>query len=287
MLRVGTRLAGIDLRAQQNLLNALAQLSESSNRLATMRRINRGRDDPAGLIALEKLRSEIVSLEKASEAADRSRALVRVADSGVDQATRLVNEIRGAVVTAASGTTSDAERAALQLEVDAALEALDRIGDSTSIFGRDVLQGGEVSLLTGSSPTDQTVLQLPEVSTSALGDESGSLSELRSGGAANLIDGDPARAEELLDAAQDQLLQDRARLGTFERYTIDASQAVIDNRLINLTDAASRIGDTNAASESAQLVRSLILVEGAVGAFRANLAHYRVSSRLLDYLLNT
>jgi flagellin len=286
MLRVATRLAGIDLRVQQNLLNALVQLSESSNRLATMRRINRGRDDPAGLIALEKLRSEIVSLEKASAAADRSRALVRVADSGVDQATRLVDEIRGAVVTAASGTTSDGERAALQLEVDAALEALDRIGDSTSIFGRDVLQGGEVSLLTGSSPTDQAVLQLPEVSTTALGDESGSLSELRSGGAANLIDGDPARAEDLLDAAQDQLLQDRARLGAFERYTIDSSQAVIDSRLINLTDAASRVGDTEAASASAQLARSLILVEGAVGAFRANLAHYRAASVLLDYLFD-
>ncbi|MEQ8790119.1 MAG: flagellin [Pirellulaceae bacterium] len=284
MLRVGTRLSGIDLRAQQNLLGALGQLAESSNRLATMKRINRGSDDPAGLIALETLRSEIVSLEKASEAADRSRALVRVADSGLDQATRLVNEIQGAVVTAASGTTSDAERAALQLEVDAALEALDRIGDSTSIFGRDVLQGGEISLLTGSSPTDQATLELPEVSTTALGDETGSLSELRSGGAANLIDGDLARADELLDAARIQLVEDRARLGAFERYTIDSTQAVIDTKLVNLTDAASRIGDTDAASESARLARSMILVESSSSAFLAGLAHHRASMILLDYL---
>jgi flagellin len=284
MLRVGTRLSGIDLRAQQHLLTALGQLAESGNRLATMRRINRGSDDPAGLIALETLRSEIVSLEKASEAADRTRALVQTADSGLDQAARLLNEIRGNVVTAASGTTSAEQRAALQIEVDAALDALDRIGGSTSIFGRDVLQGGELRVLVGGNPAALATLELPVVDSAALGDEDGSLAELRSGGTANLVDGDLSRAAELLDGAQSQLLESRARLGAFERYTIDTTQAVIDSQIIQLSDAAGRIGDTDAAAESARLARSLILVEGGFLALRSGFGYRRASSLLFDRL---
>lgn len=285
MLQVGGRFSGIGLVVRQNLLSALGRLAQASNRLATMKCINRGSDDPAGLIALERLHSEIASLEKASEAADRSRALVHLADRGLDQATRLVNEIRGAVVTAAGDTTSDGQRAALQLEVDAALDALDYIGRTTSIFGRDVLQGGELGLLLGGSLTDLAKLQLPNVAAAALGDENGSLADLRTGGAANLIDGDLQRAGDLLDAAQNRLLGDRTRLGAFERDTIDASQALIDSTLVNLTDAASRIGDADAAAATAQLARSMILVDGASGAFRAHLAYHRTALLLLDYLI--
>ncbi len=141
MTRIGGALSGTDLTIQHNLLRAFAQLDQSSRRLSTMQRINSGRDDPAGLIATEQLRAELVSLEKAVDNTYRAASTIHVADAAMSQTSRLLNTIRGNIITAASSTTSDAERAALQMETDAALEALDRIGNSTSLGGRKLLNG--------------------------------------------------------------------------------------------------------------------------------------------------
>ena len=61
-MRVGSQLYGADLAVQRNLLGAYAQLSLASTRLSTMSRINRGSDDPAGLIAVEQLEAELVAM---------------------------------------------------------------------------------------------------------------------------------------------------------------------------------------------------------------------------------
>ena len=281
MLRIGSRFSGVDFAAQTKLFGALNDLAESSNRLATLRRINKGSDDPAGLIALETLRSELVSLDKAVEASERTRALVRVADSGLSQATSLLNDIRGNLVTAASGTTSDAEKAALQLEVDAAIEALDRIGASTSLAGVSALDGSSLTVLVGPSPADTTTLELPGIDSSALGDGSGIVADLRSGGSANLVDGDLNRASEIIDAALSQAFDDRARLGAFERNSIDSTQNVLNSTIQNISGAISQIGDADIGRETANQARSLILVESSAAAFRDTVESRRAALALL------
>jgi len=149
MIRIGGRLGGVDLAVQHNLLSAANQLNESSMRLATLRRVNSGRDDPAGLIAAESLRNQMVALEAALDAGDRANAAVRVADSGMSQASELISTIRGNTLAAAGNMTSPAEREALQIEIDAAIDALDRIGHTTSIGGRNLLDGSAGYQLSG------------------------------------------------------------------------------------------------------------------------------------------
>ncbi len=140
-MRIGSGPSGIDLTAQINLLNAYTELSKSAIRLSTMQRINAGSDDPAGLIAAESLRSEITAIRAASENAGRARAAIRVADSAMGEVSGLLNTIRGNVVSAAGGMYSDAELAAMQLENDAAMEAINRISGTTSFAGRKLLDG--------------------------------------------------------------------------------------------------------------------------------------------------
>ena len=74
MTRIGASLSGVDLTAQNLLARAVEQVNRSSVQLSTLKRINRASDDPAGLIALEQLRSELVSLERASSNADQTAA---------------------------------------------------------------------------------------------------------------------------------------------------------------------------------------------------------------------
>jgi len=148
-MRVGSSLFGVDLTAHHNLLRAFESLNTSSLRLATMQRINRASDDPAGLIAAEQLRSEIAAIEAAGQNAARASGAVRVADSALGEISGLLNSIRGNVLAAAGGGLSDAEIAAKQIEVDAALEAINRIGNVTSFGGRKLLDGSAGFQLSG------------------------------------------------------------------------------------------------------------------------------------------
>ena len=66
MSRINTNVTS--LLAQQTLGRANDSLQTSLTRLSTGLRINSGKDDPAGLIASEALRSDIISTEKAIRA---------------------------------------------------------------------------------------------------------------------------------------------------------------------------------------------------------------------------
>ena len=140
-MRIGTSLSGMDLTALNNLYKAQTKLSQSSQRLSTMHRINSGADDPAGLIAVEQMLSELTSIRAANDSAARAAGMIHVADSGMSQVSGLLNTIRGNVMDVAGGNLSDAEVKAKQIEIDAALEAVDRLGNYTSFGGRKLLDG--------------------------------------------------------------------------------------------------------------------------------------------------
>lgn len=140
MTRINTNVSS--LIAQRTLGRTNAQLQTSLTRLSTGLRINTGKDDPAGLIASEALRSEIISVEKAITNTERANQLIATADSALGQVSQLLNDIRGLVSEAANtGALSDDQIAANQLQIDSSLEAIDRIAKITSFQGKRLLDG--------------------------------------------------------------------------------------------------------------------------------------------------
>jgi len=271
MTRIGNSFGGVDLSAQNALNRAISALTESSTRLATLSRINRGSDDPAGLIALEQLRAELTSLEAAGSNAAQAASTIHVTDSGLAQVGELLNTIQGKLVESASeGTLSPEQRAANQIEIDAALEAIDRIGNTTALGGRKLLDGSAASLTFAfsSNPAETSNLSLPTIATTTLGSTASVLASLRSGGANSLASGNYASAAEAVNAARNQVLSARAQAGAFERFTIDSTREVLASSQENLSAAISRIGDTDVALESSRLIRAQILTQAAVGALR-------------------
>jgi len=263
-MRIGSHATGVDLAAQHHLLRAFAQLSLSSERLATMRRINSGADDPAGLIAVEQLEAELAAIEEASYNASRAAGMVHVADSAMAQVGGLLNSIRSNVLAAAGGGLSDAEINAKQIEIDAALDAVNFIGNVTSYGGRKLLDGNSLSFNFSPDLGETSTLSLPHLSASALGGATGRLSDLATGQTASLTSGNLSEAVDILDEAQGQLLQARAEVGTFEKYTIESAQRVLGQMEEQISSAVSLIRDTDVAAETSQLVRSQILAEAAV-----------------------
>jgi flagellin len=140
MTRINTNVSS--LVARNTLGRSNAALEQSLTRLSTGLRINTGKDDPAGLIASENLRSDITSIKKAISNTDRANQVIATADSALGQVSSLLNDIRGLVTESAnSGALSDAQIAANQLQLDESLNALNRIAQTTSFQGRKLLDG--------------------------------------------------------------------------------------------------------------------------------------------------
>src|SRR5438552_2013476 len=140
MTRINTNVGS--LIAQKTLSRTSDALQQALTRLSTGLRINSGKDDPAGLIASENLRRDITSANTAITNSLTAGQLIATADSSLGQISGLLNDIRGLAVQAANtGVLSDEQVAANQLQVDASLDAIDRIAKVTTFQGRTLLDG--------------------------------------------------------------------------------------------------------------------------------------------------
>jgi flagellin len=150
MTRINTNVTS--LVAQNILGRSNSALQQALNRLSTGLRINTGKDDPAGLIASENLRSDITSIKKAISNTDRANQVIATADSSLGQVSSLLNDIRGLVTESANtGALSDEQITANQLQIDSSLAALNRIAQTTEFQGRRLLDGSLDFLTTGGS----------------------------------------------------------------------------------------------------------------------------------------
>lgn len=138
-------------RINQNISSLIAQrtlgaqnkgLQTSLQRLSTGLRINRGADDPAGLIASENLRAERTAISGAISNAQRADQVVNVAEGGLQEVSNLLVELQGLVgATANEAGVSQEEKDANQLQIDSILQTIDRIANATSFQGTKLLNG--------------------------------------------------------------------------------------------------------------------------------------------------
>ncbi len=140
MSRINTNVQS--LIAQRVLGQNNQALSKSLERLSTGLRINRGADDPAGLIASQNLRADKAGLGAAIGNAERAEQVVNIAEGGLQEISGLLTELEGLVTTTANtaGLSSE-EKAANQLQIDSILQTIDRLADSTNFQGNKLLNG--------------------------------------------------------------------------------------------------------------------------------------------------
>ena len=169
MTRINTNVSS--LVAQNTLGRSNASLNEALTRLSTGLRINTGKDDPAGLIASENLRSDITSIRRAISNTDRANQVIATADSALGQVSSLLNDIRGLVTESANtGALSDEQISANQLQLDSSLEALNRIAQTTTFQGRRLLDGSLDFITTaGTNFSNISDLQIDQANLGATG----------------------------------------------------------------------------------------------------------------------
>ena len=140
MSRINTNVSS--LLSQRILGHQNKTLNQSLERLSTGLAINRGADNPAGLIASEALRSEKASITAAIDNAERADQVLNIAEGGLQEVSNLLLEVQSLVgETANEAGLSQEEKEANQLQVDSILQTIDRIASSTSFQGTKLLNG--------------------------------------------------------------------------------------------------------------------------------------------------
>lgn len=150
MTRINTNVES--LRGLRNVQKANNMLSTSLQRLSTGLKINSGKDNPSGLIASETLRLQTTTIEQSIKNSNRANNVISTADSALGEIGGLLNQIRGLVQEGLNtGALSDAEIDANQLQIDAALSAINRISANTTFAGDKLIDGSKAFTTTTST----------------------------------------------------------------------------------------------------------------------------------------
>jgi len=126
-----------------NILNRHTAAQQNTlTQLTTGKRINAGKDDPAGLIALSSLNAELTAVNASLTNNQRTDAMLGVADASFGEIATLLSEIETLVVASTSDANLTAsEVAANQSQIDDALTAINRIVNTTNFNGKKLLDG--------------------------------------------------------------------------------------------------------------------------------------------------
>ncbi len=155
-----------------SLLNILSrtttQQSNSLTRLSTGHKINKGADNPAGLIAVQSLNAELVGVKAAIGNGQRANSMLQVADSALVEVESLLMEIESlAAQSTSSGGLSAAEVSANQAQIDNAINSINRIIGTTTFNGKKLLDGQQSIRATATQPTKITDVKVFSRPTSA------------------------------------------------------------------------------------------------------------------------
>ncbi len=141
------------MTAQRYLNKASGDLNTSMERLSSGNRINSAKDDEAGLQISNRLTAQSRGLDVAMRNANDGISIAQTAEGAMNESTSILQRMRDLSLQSANGTNSLSERTALNEEVSALQDELNRIAETTSFGGRKLLNGsfGEASFQIGSS----------------------------------------------------------------------------------------------------------------------------------------
>src|ERR1700687_5415921 len=122
------------LNAQNNLSKTSGMLNQTLEKLSSGLKINRGADDPAGLVISEQQRAQIAGLQTAIDNTSKAVTLVQTGEGGLNEINALLVRVRGLALDAANNGVQDSNAlAADQSEIANALSTIDRIAASTQL----------------------------------------------------------------------------------------------------------------------------------------------------------
>ena len=243
----------------------------SMERIATGRRINRAADDPSGLAISERMKAQIRGLRQASRNAQDAISLLNVADGAMGEMQAILHRLREISVYAATGTLTNEDRAALQMEFSELIKGLDDIAKNTNF--------NTIPLLDGSRGEDKPLMiQIGANSGQSMDIALGSLlvKDLGLENASVATQEEADRAIGMIDDALAKVSTQRAYVGA-KTNRLEHTINNLENTALNLTEAESRIADADIALEIMNMVSAQIRMQAALAMIaQANMAQQMI-----------
>ncbi len=156
---------------QRNMANQIKDITESTERLSSGKRINSASDDPSSIGPISRLNAQILSLEEAISNGGEGKLLTQTADGGLSSINNILARIRELAVQGGSTTLTTADRNILQVEIDAYLTEIDALTKLIKFNTIKLLDGTKekVSFLVGETKDDIVSIDLVKSDSTALG----------------------------------------------------------------------------------------------------------------------
>lgn len=268
----------VSINTNSTQMAAIARLTQMSGvmnrsmeRLATGLKINRASDDPAGMMAVTGMTADQKAIQAQLEALDRAQYQTNAREGVASTVSDMASSLNALAVGAANtGGTSKEEREAMQMEADSIVQAMDHVSSSASFNGQPV----------GGGYDSRSLGQVTDTSTGA----TYSVADLASGGRLNLVDGDTALAQQVAAAAVSGVANDRGSMGAAQKGD-NATRAGLVAQLVELTKVKSSIEDTDYAKESAESIRSQVMMKAA--AFVTKMSGQQNATTVLSLVSGT
>ncbi|MFY8196788.1 flagellin [Novosphingobium sp. B1] len=274
MAVINTNISAVRATNASNTANKM--LGTAMERLSTGKRINGAKDDAAGLAISTTMTSQIKGMGQGVRNSNDGISLAQTADGALNEVTAMLQRIRELAVQSASGTYQDGtDRVYMQSEVDQLTAQVDQIITNTNFNGVQLFDGSvtSITIQAGSDSSDQVVLEIADLTTLQA-----------SGGAAGSYDVSTAtNANTLLgtlDTELDSISGARSLLGAGQNRLESVINNLNDN-ITNLSDARSRILDTDYSAETTAMAKAQILSQASTAMIaQANQAQQNVLSLL-------
>ena len=141
MLSINSNITAVGITRQFNQSqNAENQATE---RLSSGLRINRARDDAAGLAIAATLNADVRVLNRAVLNINDGISALNIADGAYVVLTQILTRGAELAEQAANGIYDDNQKRPLQIEMDALLEEIDRIAETTKFNQKQLLSGSD------------------------------------------------------------------------------------------------------------------------------------------------
>lgn len=264
------------LVSQRNLSASTARLTTSYERLSSGLRINRARDDAAGLAIAESLKADSRVASVAIRNASDGISIISIADQAIGQVANVLTRLAELAEQSANGIFSNTQRSALANEFTALMNEMERIALTTEFNGLNLLSGGsQVVFQVGFDGS-----QLSQVTYSGVAANLEALNLALPGSSVpriSIIAGTELESQsasrQALDAIGDaitSITRNRGTLGATESR-LEVTIANLQVARENFLAAESRIRDVDVAAEAAELTRLNILQQaGAAVLAQAN-----------------
>ncbi len=127
--------------ASNSLANNDDLLAKSLERLSSGLKINRAKDNPAGLAMANRMNAQLEGLSKANRNAGDGVSIIETADGAMTEISEMLQRMNELAVKSANGLESDTDRGVIQDEVRQLKEEITRVAESTEFNGQRLLNG--------------------------------------------------------------------------------------------------------------------------------------------------